>query len=106
MTTTNINTGHINDDNNMILSIISQAPPFQQPIGIASGELVVNTDFTSGNDLLFKLPGTTKIRYAHFTGIDGATILYTEADTTAPIGKTFALAARTANVKFIIIFDT
>ncbi len=107
MPTVTINTGHINDDNNQILTLIDVMPPFKAGIGISSGELVVGTDFTSGDTLVFAIPGTTKIRFATFTNNKGAILAYTEANTTAPVGKTLTLdSAVTTNVKFFIEFDT
>jgi len=106
MGTDTILAGHIDDGLGMIVNVISVHPPFQVGVGIHSQEYIVDTDFTSGNDVLFSIEGTDKIRMAVFTTEDGTIITYTEAALASGTGIGLTLAAVTVDFKAFIIFDT
>lgn len=106
MATVTLNIGHIEDDLGLLVNVQSPKPPFQHGVGIWSKELIVGTDFTSGDDIVFSIEGTDKVRYAHFTSNVGATINYAETNGSAPLRKILTLSSVTTNVKAYIVFDT
>lgn len=100
-----ITTGPMDDDLGTLINVQSPKPPFNKPSYQYSRELVVNVDFTSGNDIVFKLPAAVKIEWASFTTADGTVVTYTEAALTTPYGRKITLAAVTATVKCFIIAE-
>lgn len=98
--------GHIDDGNGIIVNVQSPHPPFQKGVGIHSQEYVVGTDFTSGDNLIFSIEGTDKIRTAIFTTSVGAIKQYTEAALASGTGLSLTLASCTTNIKAFIIFET
>jgi hypothetical protein len=106
MGTDTIKSGLINDDNGVLMNLPSPFPPFQKGHGVYSEELIVNTDFTSGNDVVFEFEGSAKILYAHFTSHVGATIAYVEADVGGTVlrGRKLTLSAVATNIKAYVVY--
>lgn len=104
MGTVTIKAGHIEDGNGVIVNIQSVHPPFQKGVAIHCEEYKVGTDFASGDDLVFDIQGTDKVRYAHFTNNVGATVQYVEA--VSGTGLKLTLTNCTTNIKSYIVWDT
>lgn len=105
MGTVTINTGHINDDNGMLVTQINPKPPFKFGVGIHAKEYVVGTDFTSGDDLVLEFPGITEIKFAIVSNNVGGDVAYAEAADSSGTGKKLTLSAITTNVKVFVITD-
>ena len=101
-----INSGLINDDNGVLMNLPSPFPPFQKGHGVYCEELIVDTDFTSGNDIVFAFEGSAKILYAHFTSHVGATIPFVEADIGGTVlrGRKLTLSAVATNIKAYVVY--
>lgn len=103
-----IQSGVIHDDTSVLMNLPSPFPPFQKGHGVLCDEFIVDTDFTSGNDLDFTFEGSDKILYAHFTNHLGATIAYVEADIggTVVTGRKLTLSTVATNVKAYVVYST
>lgn len=100
-----INSGHINNDNGMLVASINPKPPFRFPVGIHAQEYVVDTDFPSGDDLVIEFPGITKIKYASVVDNAGGEVAYAEAADSSGTGKKLTMTALATNVKVFVITD-
>lgn len=102
-----IQSGVMHDDTGVLMNLPSPFPPFQKGHGVYCEELIVNTDFTSGNDVVFAFEGSDKILYAHFTNHVGATIAFVEADIggTVVAGRKLTLSAVATNIKAYVVYN-
>jgi len=100
-----ITNGPLDDDGGTLVNVQSPKPPFSKSSYQYTRELVVNVDFTSGNDIVFKFPACVKVEWASFTDGDGTVITYTEAALTTPYGRKITLAAVATNVKCNVICE-
>lgn len=107
MATVTIPTGVKNDDTGVLLNLPSPFPPFLKGHGVYCEELVVGTDFTSGDDVVLTFEASDKILYAHFTNHLGATINYAEADIGGSVvtGRKLTLSAVTTNIKAFVVYS-
>jgi len=95
-----IKIGHIEDDPGEIVNVQSPKPPFQVALGQNCREYsIANGDYASADDLDFDIAACDGIKWASFTGPDGAVLLYTESTVGSPLfGKRLALTNVTATV--------
>ena len=110
-----IETGVINDDTGVLLSIPSPYPPYRKGVveyceelvmGDAAAVLAGTAQFVSGDSLVFKFEGSTKILHISITNNVGAVIPYTEAAIGGGVtGQKVTTGAVTTNVKARIIAD-
>ena len=98
-----ITSGPMSDDLGTLINVQSPKPPFNKSSYIYTRELIVNTDYTSGNDIVFKIPAAVTVEWASFTTHDGTVVTYTEAALTTPYGRKLTLTAPTTNIKCHII---
>lgn len=106
MSAITISTGVLNDDTGVLLSIPSPFPPYRKGVVEYAEELVVGTDFTSGDTLVFEFEGSTKILHASITNNVGAVVAYTEAAIGGTkTGQKITSAAVTTNVKVRILAE-
>ena len=106
MATETFRIGHAVQSQDTIIGSLNARYPFQKPIGILSDELIVDTDFTSGNDLVFEIPAIGQVYYASFVSNVGAVINFAEAALTSETGRKLTLSAVSTNVKYFIVTDT
>ena len=92
-------TGPMQDDLGTLVNVQSVRPPFNKPVYEYSRELIVGTDYTSGDDIVFQIPAAVTVDWASFTTPDGTVITYTEASLGTPYGRKITLTAPTTNVK-------
>lgn len=105
MADTFIYTGPMVDDLGLIVNVQSPKPPFQHGVGIHAKAYVVDTDFPSGNDVVFRIKNCPGVRYAHFTNNVGETVAYVKAAYAAGYGFQFTLAAQATDIQAYIVFD-
>lgn len=105
MATENFDWGHIPDGNEVLNNVISPRPPFKKAACVMVYQMVVGTDFTSGNDLVIRIPGIDEIVYASVMDNVGGDVAYAEAAYTAGQGRQLTISAPTTNLKILIITD-
>lgn len=103
---TTVKTGVMNDDTGIMVTVLNIMPPYRKGVVEYCEELIVNTDFTSGEDLIFEFEGHTKILHAVFTTHQGAIVQYTEAAIGGTkVGQKLTLTAPTTNIKARIVAE-
>ena len=112
MATVTYNIGHVSDDDGMVVNVQSARPPFEVGVGIHTDLYKKGAPtkhqfgFASGDDLVFSIAGTDRIRTAIFTNNVGAIIEYAETDFASGTGKILTLLGVTTDVQTFIVFDT
>ena len=101
-----ISTGPMVDDLGMIVNVQSPRPPFQVGVGILAKTYVVNTDFTSGNDITFIVKNSPGIRFAAFVDNVGGDIAYAKSANTTYHGFNLKLTGPTTDIQALIIYET
>ena len=98
--------GHIADGNDVLCNIQSPKPPFSKSACIMAFELVVGTDYTSGNSIVINLAGIDQIVFAVVTkSTDGTIVESADAANTTIQGRKLTIAASTTNLRVLIITD-
>lgn len=105
MATEYINTGPMVDDLGLIVNVQSPKPPFQAGVGIHAKTYVVGTDFTSGNDIVFRVKNSPGILYAQFLSHVGAVLPQAKTTNATYHGFDLTLSAVTTNIQAFIIFQ-
>jgi len=103
-----INSGVINDDTGVLLNLPSPFPPFLKGHGVYCEELIVGTDFTSGDDIVLNFEGSDKILFAIVVTNIGAIKAYAEADIGGSVitGRKLTISAATTNLKIYVVYST
>lgn len=106
MPTVTINTGVVNDDVNVLKNVINPMPPYLKEHGEYVAELLVGTDFTSGDDVVLAFEGSTQIYHAVITTNDGTIKTYTEAAIGGGVvGQKLTMANCTTNLKCRVLYS-
>jgi hypothetical protein len=112
---TTIETGPMQDDLSLLINNQSNRPPFQAPHGMSAKTYIAGTaqqvtdgdaDFEAGADLIIEVQASPGLRYASFTGLNGAAVTYTKAAlASGNLGYKLTLTAPAASVRSFILFD-
>lgn len=103
---TTISTGVMADDTGIMVTVLNVMPPYRKGIVEYCEELIVNTDFASGQNLILEFEGHTKILHAVFTTHVGTIVNYAEAAIGGTkIGRKLTLTAPITNIKARVVAE-
>lgn len=107
MATVTIQSGVINDDTGVLLNIPSPFPPFLKGHGVYCEELLVGTDFTSGDDVVITFEGSDKLLFVAAVSNVGAIKPFVEADIGGAVvtGRKVTFDTVTTNLKVNIVYS-
>lgn len=106
MGTLTVKSGVVNDDTGVLQNVINPMPPFVKAHGLYCEELIVGTDFTSGDDIVFQFEGSDVILFAVFVSNVGAIKAYAEAGIGGGVtGQKLTVSSVTTNLKCLVYYN-
>lgn len=105
MADVNLTWGHIEDGNEVVANIQSVRPPFQRAFCMMVKELLVGTDFTSGDNVIITIPGIDEISFCSVKNNVGGEVAYAEAAVASVSGRKITITGPTTNLKIFLITD-
>jgi hypothetical protein len=107
MPTVTQESGVMNDNADVLLNVISLHPPFVVPHGVYCKKWIVETDFTSGDDIVINFEGSDKLLFWVATSNVGAIKEGAEDDISGVLtGKSLTFSNVTTDLHVLVYFTT